>query len=163
SILRRMPMSHFSLTTSTTIQKPQQGERDTILQGRRLILAWIFWGMVAIFELGGLIDSIFGNVVQLQVLCTTSCTNNQLSASGVATLEHFGLSLGDYIVFILVLRLVSALLCYALAVFLLWRKSDNWMAMLVSLMLMSFGPGMLSNAVRFSQWFGPEVAGRVST
>ena len=55
------------------------------------------------------------------------------------------------------------MLCYVIAAILLWRRSDDWMALLVSLMLMSFGPGSISNGVRFSQWFWPAVAPHVSS
>ena len=156
-------MKHPSDLMQTTTSEEHRSDRDTRLQGRRLILAWIFWGIVAIFELATLVDSLTGTVSQLQVLCTSSCTNLQLSAAGVSTLQHAGLSLGDYIAFYLAVTLLSTLLCYAVAAFLLWRRSNDWMALLISLMLMSFGPGILSNGVRFSQWFGPAVAGHVSS
>jgi hypothetical protein len=156
-------MNHPSTSMQTTIRGEQRGERDTRLHGRQLVLARVLWGIIAIFELAALVDSLTGTVTQLQVLCTSSCTIQQLSAAAVSTLEHVGLSLGDYIAFYLVVILISTLLCYAIAALLLWRRSDDWMALLVSLMLMSFGPGTISNAVRFSQWFGPAVAPHVSS
>src|SRR5205823_2799902 len=81
----------------------------------------------------------------------------------VKTLQHVGLSLGDYIAFTLAVIIISTLLSYAIAALLVWRRSDNWMALLISLMLMSFGPGTLSNGVRFSQWFGPALAAHLSS
>lgn len=156
-------MNHPSTSMQTTIRGEQRGERDTRLHGRQLVLARVLWGVIAIFELAALVDSLTGTVTQLQVLCTSSCTIQQLSAAAVSTLEHVGLSLGDYIAFYLVVILISTLLCYAIAALLLWRRSDDWMTLLVSLMLMSFGPGTISNAVRFSQWFGPAVAPHVSS
>jgi len=148
--------------TGTSADQFLHSQPDTHLHGRRLVLARAFWGVVAIFELAALVDSLTGTVSQLQVLCTSSCTIQQLSAAAVSTLQHVGLSLGDYIAFYLAVILISTLLCYAIATILLWRRSDDWMALLVSLMLMSFGPGIISNGVRFSQWFGPAVAPHVS-
>ena len=156
-------MNHPSLTLPTTPNDEQRGERDSRLHGRPLFLARVFWGIVAIFELAAFIDSLSGTVSQLQVRCTSSCTNLQLSAAGISTLQHLGLSLGYYIAFYLTALLISTLLPYAVAALLLWRRSDDWMALLVSLMLMSFGPGSLSNGVRFSQWFGPALAGHISS
>jgi hypothetical protein len=147
----------------TRIRGEQQGEWNTRLQGRRLILAWVLWGVIAFFELAALVYSLTGAVVQLQVLCTSSCTIQQLSADAVKTLQHVGLSLGDYIAFYLTVILISTLLCYIIAAILLWRRKNDWMALLVSLMLMSFGPGSISNGVRFSQWFGAVVAPHVSS
>ncbi|HEX6556370.1 MAG TPA: GAF domain-containing sensor histidine kinase [Ktedonobacteraceae bacterium] len=156
-----MNLEHASTGTST--DQFLHSLPDTHLHGRRLILARAFWGVVAILELAALIDSLTGTISHLQVLCTSSCTIQQLSAAAVSTLEHVGLSLGDYIAFYLVVILLSTLLCYAIATLLLWRRSDDWMALLVSLMLMSFGPGIISNGVRFSQWFEPAVAPHVSS
>lgn len=152
-----------SRAMQTTIREEQRGERDTRLHGGRLILARLFWGIVALFELAALVDSLSGAISQLRVPCTSSCTNLQLSAAGVSTLQHLGLSLGDYIAFYLVVILTSTLLCYAVATILIWRRSNDWMALLVSLMLMSFSSGMISNGVRFSQWFGLAWAGHLSS
>jgi hypothetical protein len=156
-------MNHSPVSIQASIQAEQRGESDTRLYGRQLVLARVFWGIMAIFELAAFVDSLSSTVSQLQVLCTSSCTNLQLSAAAVKALEHVGLSLGDYIAFSLAVLLISTLLCYTIAALLLWRRSDDWMALLVSLMLMSFGPGILSNGVRFSQWFGPAAAGHVSS
>ncbi len=121
------------------------------------------WGIIAIFEVAALVDSLTGTIRQLQVICTSSCTIQQLSVAGVSQLQHLGLSLGDYIAFYVAVILISTLLCYTVAAILLSHRSDDWMALLISLMLMSFGPGTISNAVRFSQWFGPAVAPHVSS
>ena len=156
-------MNHSSHSMQATISEKQRGERDTRLHGRRLVLAWILWGVIASFELAAFVDSLTEAVTQLQVPCTSSCTIQQLSPSAISTLQHAGLSLGDYIAFYLAVIIISTLLCYTIAALLLWRRPDDWMALLVSLMLMSFGPGTISNAVRFSQWFGPAAAPHVSS
>jgi hypothetical protein len=156
-------MDHPSLTLPTTIREEQRGGRDTRLHGRRFFLAMVFWMIIAIFELVELVDGLSGNATQLQVVCTSSCTNLQLSSAAVRTLERVGLSLGDYIAFYFTVIIISTLLSYAVAALLVWRRSDDWMALLVSLMLMGFSPGTISNGVRFSQWFGPALAAHVSS
>ena len=156
-------MNDSSVSMETMAHKEQRDERDTHLHGRRLILARGLWGIIALFEVATLVDSLSGTVRQLQVICTSSCTIQQLSAVGISQLQQLGLSLGDYIAFYVAVILISTLLCYSVAAILLWHRSDDWMALLISLMLMSFGPGTISNAVRFSQWFGPAVAPHVSS
>ena len=156
-------MNLLQISSGTSADQVLHSQPDTHLHGHRLVLARTFWGVIAIFELAALVDSLTGTISQLQVLCTSSCTIQQLSAAAVSTLERVGLSLGDYIAFYLAVILLSTLLCYAIATILLWRRSDDWMALLVSLMLMSFSPGIISNGVRFSQWFGPAVAPLVSS
>src|SRR5258708_6000202 len=156
-------MNHRSISMQTTISDQQRGERDTRLHGRRLFLARVLWGVIAIFELGVFVDGLFGNVPQLQIICTSSCTSQQLSAAGVSTLQHIGPSLGDYVAFSLAVIIISTLLSYGIAALLVWRRSDDWMALLVSLMLMSFGPSTITDGVRFIPWFGPALAAHISS
>lgn len=158
-------MNRPSHSMPTTIREVQRDETDTRLHGKRLFLAWALWGIVASFELAAFVYAISGAVSQLQVLCTYTsyCTNLQLSAVAVKTLQHVGLSQGDYVVFYLAVIIISTLLCWAIAALLLWHRSNDWMALLVSLMLMSFGPGTISDGIRFSQWFGPVVAVHLSS
>ena len=152
----------FTSLRNTTYHE-QQEESNTRLQGRRLIFAWAFWGIIAFFEVTALVYSLTSAVIQLQVICTSSCTFQQLNANAIETLQHAGLSLADYIAFYVAVILISSVLCYTLAGVLLWHKRNDWIALLISLMLMSFGPGFISIGDRFDQWFGPELAPHVSS
>ena len=102
-------MNPSSLSMQNTISDEQRGERDTHLHGRRLILARIVWGVLATFELGMFAVSLPGFVTQLGIACTSSCMSQQLSAEAVKTLQHTGLSLGDYVAFSLAVTLTSVL------------------------------------------------------
>jgi len=73
-------------------------------------------------------------------------------------LEHAGLSLGDYVAFSLLVVVMLTLAALAVVAVLLWRRSDDWMALLVGLMLLSFGPTSFTNTVLLSHWFGPALA-----
>src|SRR5258708_28438287 len=75
----------------TTTREEHRGERDMRLHGRRLTLARVVWGGLATFELGMFVVSLPGFVAQLQIVCTSSCMNQQLSADAVRTLQHAGL------------------------------------------------------------------------
>src|SRR5260370_6349472 len=141
----------------TTTREEHRGERDMRLHGRRLTLARVVWGGLATFELGMFVGSLRGFVAQLQIVCTSSCMNQQLSADAVRTLQHAGLSLGDYVAFTLAVTLISALVSYAVASLLVWRRSSDWMALLVSLMLLAFGPGNVTNAVLLIPCFCPPL------
>jgi hypothetical protein len=131
---------------------------ETRLSGRGLILARVFWIVIAIFYLGMFAVSLPGLVMQLQTTCTSSCASWQLAPDAVRTLEHAGLSLGDYVSFSLVVVVMLTLTALAVVALLLWRRSDDWMALLVGLMLLSFGPSSFTNTVVLSAWFGPALA-----
>jgi len=134
---------------------------ETRLSGRRLVLARVFWIVIAIFYLGMFAVSLPGLVMQLQTTCTSSCADWQLSPDAARTLQYAGLSLGDYVSFSLVVVVILTLPALAVVAFLLWRRSDDWMALLVGLMLLSFGPSSFTNTVVLSHWFGPTLAAKL--
>jgi hypothetical protein len=156
-------MNHSSLWMSAATREEQRGEGETRLQGRRLILARFVWAVLAIFELGMFAISLPGYIAQLQTPCTSACINPQLSVEAVQTLQHAGLSPTYYVAFNLAVILISTLISYVIAAFLVWRRSNDWMALLVSLLLLSFGPSGITNAVLLSQWFSPALASVVSS
>src|SRR2546429_1966054 len=80
-------MNHSSVSIQATIHAEQRGERDTRLHGRRLVLARVFWIVIAIFELGMFAVSLPGFVTQLQTPCTSSCAGWQLSVDAVKQLS----------------------------------------------------------------------------
>jgi len=151
-------MNSSSASFQPTRSVEQRGEKDTRLHGRRLVLARVCWIVIAIFYLGMFAVSLPGLVMQLQTPCSSSCADWQLSPDAVRTLQHAGLTLGDYVAFSLVVVVVLTLTALAVVVLLLWRRSDDWMALLVSLMLLSFGPSSFTNPVLLSSWFGSALA-----
>jgi hypothetical protein len=58
---------------------------------------------------------------------------------GAQALHSIGVSLADYAVLIVILALFLELFCVTVAVLLLWRTSDNWIALLVAVMLVGLG------------------------
>ena len=83
-----------------------------------------------------------------------ACSYGQLSPGTVATLQHVGLSVGSYTAFMVALAILSALVCFGIGGVIYWRKSDDWMALLFSLILMSSGTVsvLLTVATSYSAW-----------
>jgi hypothetical protein len=152
------PHNDALVASQTTRRSDRSGAPDTRLRGRRLILARVCWIGIALFLLAMFAVSLPGLVMQLQTPCTSSCADWQLSPDAVRTLEQAGLSLGDYVAFSLVVVVILTLPALAVVALLLWRRSDDWMALLVGLMLLSFGPTSFTNTVLLSAWFGPVLA-----
>jgi hypothetical protein len=63
----------------------------------------------------------------------------QLTPGTAQALQNLGLSTGGYAVSILALAIASALVFFGVACVLFWRRSDDWMAMFVSLFLVIIG------------------------
>ena len=70
----------------------------------------------------------------LQTVCTGAlCGAVQPTPDSAQAMQKLGLSIGAYATFILVLTLALAFLCFAVSAVIFWRKSDDWMALLVAL------------------------------
>jgi len=151
-------MDHADIPSGTAAFGASASTSETRLSGRRLVLARVCWIIIAIFYLAMFAVSLPGLVMQLQTPCTSSCADWQLSPDAVRMLEHAGLSLGDYVAFSLLVVVMLTLAALAVVALLLWRRSDDWMALLIGLMLLSFGPSSFTNAVLLSSWFGPTLA-----
>jgi len=148
----------------TTMSGQQRDEGSTRLHKRRLFLARIVCGVLVAFAVGMFVLSLPGYIAQLQTLCTgASCSSVQLSAAALASLEHLGLSLGEYVAFNVALILIGTLVSYALALLLVLRRSDDWMALLVVFLLVNFAPNGSDTTIVLSQWVGPAFASLVST
>src|SRR5438034_6339484 len=152
------PINDALVPGQATRSSDRSGAPGTRLRGRRLILARVCWIGIAIFYLGMFAVSLPGLVMQLQTTCTSSCADWQLSPDAVRTLEHAGLSLRDYVAFSLLVVVMLTLAAVAVVALLLWRRSEDWMALLVGLMLLSFGPLWFTNTVLLSRWFGSALA-----
>jgi hypothetical protein len=157
------PLNDALVPSQATRRPERSGAPETRLRGRRLIIARVCWIGIALFLLAMFAVSLPGLVMQLQTPCTSSCADWQLSPDAVRTLEQAGLSLGDYVAFSLVVVVILTLPALAVVAFLLWRRSDDWMALLVGLMLLSFGPTSFTNPVLLSAWFGPVLATNLLT
>jgi hypothetical protein len=133
---------------------------DTRLHGRWLVLAWAAW---ALLSSGTLLAFAFGLPVyltRLQTVCTgTGCVHGQPAPDTEATLHGLGLSLGSYATFILVLTLASMLLACAISGLLAWRKSNDWLALLVALMFIMFGADNIIPTLELSHsaWHFPAM------
>jgi len=70
----------------------------------------------------------------LQTVCTgATCGPTQPTPASAQGIQKLGLSLGAYATFTLALTLASELLCIVVSAVIFWRKSDDWMALLVAL------------------------------
>ena len=126
--------------SATASSVSQHTATDTPLSGRWLRRARVGWIALVALAMG-----LFGvclpfSLLHLQTLCTgAGCADDQLTPELLATLQQAGLSLGDYAVFMLMVNLITALIWWAVAAVIIWRKSDDGMALLVALALVLEG------------------------
>jgi hypothetical protein len=97
---------------------------------------------VVVFTLSIFLLSLPAYFAQLQTVCagvTCVYAYGQLTPGTAQALQTLGLSTGGYAVSILALAIASASVSFGVAALIFWRRSDEWMAMFVSLFLVIIG------------------------
>jgi hypothetical protein len=114
----------------------------TTLRGRWLIIAQVAWVAVAVFTAGVFVVGIPGEFARLQAPCTggLSCVwTPRLTAHKARELGELGLSTDLFAAYFVAVELAFMAVPFAIGVAIFWRRSDDWMALLGSLMLITFG------------------------
>jgi signal transduction histidine kinase len=124
---------------------------DTLLHGRWLLLARGVWLALVVLTLTIFFASLPVYIAQLQTPCTVpACYYTQLTPGQVGSLNGMGLSLGDYVAFTVALTLASIVVCLVVSTLIIWSRSDDRMALLVALMLVTAGPIVATHSVSAS-------------
>ncbi len=115
---------------------------DSDLTGQtHMLFARSLWGTLAIFTATIFFASLPLYLAQLQTTCVNvTCQYNQLTPEQAETLSGIGLSLGLYAALTLALIIAMFVVCLVVSALIVWRRSDDWMALLVALMLVALGP-----------------------
>jgi len=113
------------------------------LRGRPLFLARVAWVAVAAVCLGLFVAGIPPYFAELKTACVREfelCAENRLlTPDEMRELRALGLSAGLYASYTIALSLVSTLVWCAVGVIVFWRRSEERMALLAALMLVTFG------------------------
>ncbi len=116
------------------------------LRGRWLLLARAVWVAVAIAALAIVLFSIPSSFEHYRSVCTAAseaCSERavaQPTPEGVRALRDVGMSVRSYALLNVVIDKVFELVWFAVGALIFWRRSDDRMALLVSVFLVSFGP-----------------------
>ena len=128
------PLNNPLVPSQVTRRSDRSGAPHTHLHGRRLILARVAWVVAVSMVVALFLATLPAYYTLLQTVCTGAlCGAVQPTPDSAQAMQKLGLSLGAYANFILVLTLALAFLCFAFSAVIFWRKSDDWMALLVAL------------------------------
>lgn len=120
----------------------------TRLHGRWLAAARTAWLAIVALTVLLYLLSIPISFAQSQAVCTTPpCDPSQLSPSVVQQLQQEGLSPSFLAVYYAATDVIFELVFLSVALVIFWRKSDDWMAMLVALMLVTFSIASFSDSL----------------
>jgi hypothetical protein len=117
----------------------------TTLRGRWLLLARLAWVAVAITALAIVLFSVPSSFEHYRSVCTAAsevCSERaveQPTPEGVRALQDVGLSVRSYALLNVAIDKVFELVWFAVGAIIFWRRSDDRMALLVSVFLVAFG------------------------
>lgn len=111
----------------------------THLYGRWLIVARAIWLVLFFVALALFIVAIPFHISQLHIICASvTCSGSQSTTEIVRELRGLGLRLDAYNLYTLAIEIIFALGYFTVAAIIFWRKSDDWMALLLGLFLVTF-------------------------
>src|SRR6266567_1474149 len=155
---RRLRIVQMSGEPAPTKTRERSQALDTRVPGRWLLLARAGWVVLVILTLAIFFAILPVFLAQLQTPCAGSaCQYLQLTPGQAETLKGMGLSPGDYAAYALALMLASVVACLGVSTLIVWRRSDDRMAMLVAFLLVTVGPDIATGAVSASPspWWMP--------
>ncbi len=135
-----------------------QVDSSTRLRGRLLLAVQAGWFAIAVLTVGLFILAVPRRYEELQAICTgAACREPQLSIDDVRVLQLLGLSRATLALYSLGLEVLFAAVHFVVAIVIFARRSSDRMALLVALMLMTFGPASFTGtmnalAARNSGW-----------
>jgi hypothetical protein len=132
------------------VSSPPPNATHTRLHGPWLVLARVVWLALVAFVLGLFVVSLPGYVAHLYTV-----SNNplhfpwqQLSHESAQALQNVGISLVVYAPFAIALSFASVLAWVVVGAVIFWRKSDDWMALLVAFSLIAWGTSTITLTFR---------------
>ena len=118
---------------------PSQSETDTQLHGYWLMFARAAWLIIACVAVAMSIAEIPPGYARYLTVCTQSlCQNQQATPAMVRALHSAGLTLQFYAIFLEILGSIAVSIFVGVGAIIAWRKSRDWMGLLVSLALVLF-------------------------
>jgi hypothetical protein len=108
---------------------------------RRIVLARLAWLGMLTAMVAALIVYLPSYTAQLRTLCSesTSCQYEQLTPEQAHTLAGIGLSLDGYVALTLAILFAHLAVAWTVSALIMWRRSDERMAVLVALLMLVFG------------------------
>src|SRR2546421_10193770 len=131
-------MSLRHAPTPTSMNHKRHSETNTRIAGRWLFVTRLSFVVISIFTLLLYVIGTPGCFAYVHTLCT-ACLDDRLNPDKLQALHALGISITTYAVYMVALNLLFALVYFAVAALIFWRKSDDWIAWLASFSLVAFG------------------------
>ena len=131
-------MNYLNASTLRGVNTDTRSEHSTQLSGHWLVLARAVCGALFGLSLTIFDADLPSYFAQLHLVCGSSaCALWQLTPTSVLELQQVGLTIGSYAVFSVALSIISVFVWSAVGAIIAWRKSNDWIALLVSMLLLT--------------------------
>jgi hypothetical protein len=134
-------MSQLSASPAMNTSAQGASANENRLSGIPLVLARSIWVALVLFALGLLAFNL-PRVPRLvtQIPCSDAqCTTGLLAPDALRTLHSLGISVSAFaVIYLVIFSLIPLVVWVVVGLFLAWRRSDDWMALLVSFSLILF-------------------------
>jgi hypothetical protein len=121
-----------SVRTDVSITSPAEGTR---LSGRRLVVARAAWLLLFVSVLASFATGVPDFFASLS---RVSAVNGALTPGAAEALQRLGIGVDAFVLVAIVVTGAIVLVTLGLALVLVWRRGDDWMALLVSLFLIAY-------------------------
>ena len=131
-----MDVHELAVGNESNTPEAERARQNGTLHSHWLLLARCAGAVLTVLLLAFFIANLPVYFAQLQMVCVRAvCAEWQLTPANARALQNAGLSISLYAIFSLVLTLFLAFVWFAVGAFIAWRKSDDWLALLTSLLL----------------------------
>jgi signal transduction histidine kinase len=143
-------------TTAGRIIEPNARDNPARLRGHTLLVARVLWIVIATVAAWIALTAIHAKYDQINTLTWSGLGEGWSPAALRASLAQFGLSMQWYARIRVVLDIFFVMSFFAVAVLIVWRKSEEWMALFVSLFLVTFAANWVTDsALMPAIWYWP--------
>jgi hypothetical protein len=133
----------------TAVPRVESDSAGTRLAGRRLLIARGIWAVVVAALVGVYLLLLPACVAQLRTVCGRApCALVQPSPASAQTLQTMGFSVDAYAALTISLIIISSTICFMISGIIVWRKSDDWMALVVALGVVALGTELVPYLVQ---------------
>src|SRR5262249_11150181 len=119
----------------------------TRLRGQWLVVARVTWLVTTLLTVGLYIVALPARQEELRVVCSANPCGDRIRPEWLQQLHALGLSVTSYAAFQLTVEVGLVLAFLAVAVLIAALRSDDWLALLGALTLVTFGTATISGAM----------------
>lgn len=142
----KIALGHFQPPSQDALHTRMFSPATTHLSGHRLTVARLGTMSLVVLTIAAFLPLLPAYVSSLRTACSgAACPIGQLTPQTVQALEAVGLSVNAFVAYTLVLTLLTLLICWSVAAVIVWRKSGDWMALLVAVMLVLMGTSYVTH------------------